>query len=114
MDSLPESVNVHDAGDRIILAGPEEALMNEIAQTLEKEGARDVKRPVSIGGKWIMSFRNPASSTCMVEKLGYRTLLSASSRDVVVTTAQQMVMRGSTLVDGPLQRDGLWRIVLEG
>ena len=77
MASILDKVDVHDAGDKIILSSKDEATLKYVVEEMRKEGVRGLQVPVKVGSKWVASFENPALSQCTVENSGSRS----SSRD---------------------------------
>ncbi|TMH90269.1 MAG: hypothetical protein E6H42_14365, partial [Betaproteobacteria bacterium] len=71
MASILDKVDVHDAGDKIILSSDDEATLRYVVEEMRREGARDIQTPVKVGGRWLASFEHPALSQCTVEKLGF-------------------------------------------
>jgi hypothetical protein len=59
MNPSLESVQIHDAGEVIVLAGTEEAAVNSVIEALEREGAGGIQRPVKVGSRWFASFSTP-------------------------------------------------------
>jgi|SRR5438309_1218760 len=80
MASILDKVDVHDAGDKIILSSGDEATLRYVVQEMRKEGAQDIQAPVKVGGKWIASFEHPSLSQCTVEKIGFQIIIEGPPR----------------------------------
>jgi hypothetical protein len=59
MDTLLDRVQVHDAGEWIVLMGAEESTILSVLERVREEGALDIQWPVKIGRRWVASFLNP-------------------------------------------------------
>jgi hypothetical protein len=60
MPSLLDKVQVHDAGERIVVSSAEEATLREVMDALRLEGAEKIEKPVKIGSTWMASFFKPS------------------------------------------------------
>jgi len=113
MSSPLDNVDVHDAGEQIILSCEDEAALKQAMEALEKEGAQRVQDPVRVGKKWIASFENPAIQQCVVERFGFRIVVSGESEQAVVIRSFWFRERGALIEKGPLLEDGRWKIYLD-
>ena len=68
--SLPENVDVHDAGDKLVLSSQDEAALKRVVEEMRKESARGIQAPAKVGSKWVASLEHPAMAQCTVEKIG--------------------------------------------
>ena len=76
--SLPENVDVHDAGDKLVLSSQDEAALRQVVEEMRKEGARGLQAPAKVGSKWVASLEHPAMAQCTVEKSGWDRVLKAA------------------------------------
>ena len=65
-DSILDNVDVHDAGDKIILSSEEEATPKYVLEELQKDGAQGIQAPMKVGKKGIASFEHPVLAQCTV------------------------------------------------
>src|SRR5436309_12310600 len=84
MASILDRVDVHDAGDKIILSSDDEATLKYVVEEMRKEGAQDIQVPVKVGGKWIASFEHPGLSQCTVEKIGFQIIIEGPTEASVL------------------------------
>ena len=111
--SILDKVDVHDAGDKIILSCEEEATLRTVCEEMKKEGARGIQAPVRVGHKWIASFEHPGLAQCTVERVGFEIIVSGPSEGAVVARSHELRERGALVVRGPEQEDGVWKLYLE-
>src|SRR6266704_2363382 len=100
MASILDKVDVHDAGDKIILSSEDEATLKYVVEQMRQEGAQDIQAPVKVGGKWIASFEHPGLSQCTVEKIGFEIIIEGPTE-------------ASVLARGPEQENGAWKLYLD-
>ena len=62
MASLLDKVQVHDAGDRIVVSSTEESALREVMEALRAEGAQSIVNPVKVGSTWVATFVNPRTT----------------------------------------------------
>jgi len=111
--SILDNVDVHDAGDRLILSSPEEATLRYVIEEMRKEGAQAIQPPVKVGSKWVASFENPALSQCTVERLGFQIIIEGPTEGSVLARSEEFRERGALIVRGPENEDGVWKLYLE-
>jgi hypothetical protein len=111
--SILDKVDVHDAGDKIILSSDEEATLRYVVEEMKKEGASGAHGPTRVGQKWIASFEHPGIAQCTVEKIGYEIVVSGPTEGSVSARSHEFRERGALIVRGPEQEDGVWKIYLE-
>ena len=111
--SVLDKVDVHDAGDRIVLSSPEEATLRYVLEEMKKEGAHGIQPPVKVGRKWVASFEHPGLKQCTVEKIGYEIVVAGPTEGSVSARSYEFRERGALIVRGPEQEDGVWKIYLE-
>jgi len=113
MASLLDKVDVHDAGDKLILSSHDEAILKYVIEEMRKEGAQGVQMPVKVGGKWVASFEHPALSQCTVERLGFEIIIAGPSEESVFARSGEFRERGALITRGPEQEEGVWKLYLD-
>src|SRR6266850_2059607 len=113
MASILDKVDVHDAGDRLILSSQDEATLKYVMEEMRKEGAQAIQPPVKVGSKWVASFENPALSQCTVERLGFQIIIEGPTEDSVLARSDEFRERGALITRGPETEDGVWKLYLE-
>ena len=113
MASILDKVDVHDAGDRLILSSPEEATLRYVIEEMRKEGAQAIQPPVKVGSKWVASFENPALSQCTVERLGFQIIIEGPTEGSVLARSEEFKERGALITRGPENEDGVWKLYLD-
>ena len=83
--SLLDNVDVHDAGDKLILSSDEEATLRYVIEEIRKEGAQGIQAPVKVGSKWVASFEHPALLQCTVEKIGFQIIIAGPTEESVLS-----------------------------
>ena len=112
-NSLLDNVDVHDAGDKIILSSPDEATLRYVLEEMKKEGAQGVQQPMKVGKKWIASFEHPGLGQCTVEKIGFQIIITGQSEGAVVARSGEFREKGALVTRGPEQEDGEWKLYLD-
>jgi len=107
MASLLDKVDVHDAGDKLILSSHDEAILKYVIEEMRKEGAQGVQMPVKVGGKWVASFEHPALSQCTVERLGFEIIIADPLKKV---SSPDPANSRSGSPDRPRAREGRRRL----
>ena len=113
MASILDKVDVHDAGDRLILSSPEEATLRYVIEEMRKEGAQAIQPPVKVGSKWVASFEHPALSQCTVERLGFQIIIEGPTEGSVLARSEEFREKGALITRGPENEDGVWKLYLE-
>ena len=113
MASLLDKVDVHDAGDKLILSSQDEAILKYVIEEMRKEGAQGVQMPVKVGGKWVASFEHPALSQCTVERLGFEIIIAGPSEESVFARSGEFRERGALITRGPEKEEGVWKLYLD-
>lgn len=111
--SILDKVDVHDAGDKLILSCEEEATLRTVCEEMKKEGVRSMQAPVRVGQKWIASFEHPGLAQCTVERVGFEIIISGPSEGSVLARSHEFRERGALIVRGPEQEDAGWKLYLE-
>jgi hypothetical protein len=112
-DSLLDNVDVHDAGDKIVLSSPDEMTLNAVLEQMKKEGAQGIQQPMKVGRKWIASFEHPGLGQCTVEKIGFQIVITGQSEGAVVARSGEFREKGALVTRGPEQEDGEWKLYLD-
>ena len=113
MASILDKVDVHDAGDKVILSSDDEATLKYVVEEMRKEGAQDIQAPVKVGGKWIASFEHPGMSQCTVERIGFEIIIAGPTEGSVLAKSGEFRERGALISRGPEQENGTWKLYLE-
>src|SRR5437870_1206134 len=111
--SILDKVDVHDAGDKIILSSADEATLKYVVEEMRKEGAQGIQTPVKVGSKWVASFENPALSQCTVEKIGFQIIIEGPTEESVLARSEEFRERGALVARGPEQENGTWKLYLD-
>jgi hypothetical protein len=111
--SILDKVDVHDAGDRIILSSEDEAALKHVVEEMKKEGARAAQPPVKVGHKWIASIEHPDLAQCTVERIGFEIIISGPTEPGVLARSHEFRERGALIVRGPEKEGGEWKLYLE-
>ena len=113
MASILDNIDVHDAGDKIILSSKDEATLKYVVEEMRKEGVQGLQVPVKVGSKWVASFENPALSQCTVEKLGFEIIIAGPTEESVLARSEEFKEKGALITRGPENEDGNWKLYLD-
>jgi hypothetical protein len=113
MASLLDKIDVHDAGDKIILSSKDEVTLKYVVEEMRKEGVQGLQVPVKVGSKWVASFENPALSQCTVEKLGFEIIIAGPTEESVLARSEEFREKGALITRGPENEDGTWKLYLD-
>ncbi|SRR6266513_57172 len=111
--SILDKVDVHDAGDKIILSSQDEATLKYVVEEIRKDGAQGLQAPVKVGSKWVASFEHPALSQCTVEKNGFEIVIAGPSEGSVLARSEEFKERGALITRGPERENGVWKLYLD-
>ena len=111
--SLLENVDVHDAGDKLILSSHDEAALRHVVEEIRKEGAQGIQAPVKVGSKWVAILEHPLLAQCTVEKIGFQIVIAGPTEAGVLARSGEFRDRGALIVRGPEQEDGAWKLYLD-
>jgi len=111
--SILDKVDVHDAGDKIILSSEDEATLKYVIEEMKKEGAREAHGPTKVGHKWIASFEHPGLAQCRVEKIGFQIVIEGPTEGAVLARSHGFRERGALIERGPEREDGVWKLYLD-
>ena len=111
--SILDKVDVHDAGDKIILSSQDEATLKYVVEEIRQEGAQGIQAPVKVGSKWVASFEHPALSQCTVEKNGFEIIIAGPTEESVLARSEEFREKGALITRGPENEDGAWKLYLD-
>jgi len=111
--SLLENVDVHDAGDKLILSSRDEATLRQVVEEIRKEGAQGIQAPVKVGSKWVAILEHPVVAQCTVEKIGFQIVIAGPTEASVLARSGEFRDRGALIVRGPEKEDGAWKLYLD-
>ena len=112
-DSILDNVDVHDAGDKIILSAQDEATLKYVLEELQKDGAQGIQAPMKVGKKWIASFEHPGLSQCTVEKIGFEIVIAGPTEGSVLARSEEYREKGALITRGPENEEGSWKLYLD-
>jgi len=112
-DSILDNVDVHDAGDKIILSTQDEATLKYVLEELQKDGAQGIQAPMKVGKKWIASFEHPGMAQCTVEKIGFEIVIAGPTEGSVLARSDEFREKGALITRGPENEDGTWKVYLD-
>jgi class 3 adenylate cyclase len=105
---------VFDAGTHYMVSGYSEASVNEAVQKLATKGCKLIAPVSQVGRKWLASVDNPRLAVeARVEALGFKRIITGPTRESVEVKLQDLVARGSTVVQAPELADGVWSAICE-
>ena len=111
--SILDNVDVHDAGDKIILSAQDEATLKYVLEELQKDGAQGIQAPMKVGKKWIASFEHPGLAQCTVEKIGFEIVIAGPSEGSVLARSDEFREKGALITRGPENEEGSWKLYLD-
>ena len=111
--SLLDNVDVHDAGEKLILSSQDEATLRYVVEEMRKEGAQGIQAPVKVGSKWVASFEHPGLSQCTVEKNGFEIIIAGPTEERVLARSEEFREKGALITRGPENEGGAWKLYLE-
>jgi class 3 adenylate cyclase len=112
--AVAQHATVSDAGSHFIVSGATRASVEAELARFASEGAKVISAPAQVGAKWMATFENRrAAVRVSVEKLGMKTMVSASTREAVEAKVNELVSFGAR-IDQPLEENGgVWTAVLD-
>jgi len=105
---------VSDAGTRLIISGgTREAVEAELAR-LAATGVKVLAAPALVGAKWMATCENRRAAVRVnVEKLGMKSIITASTREAVELKLKELLGFGARQ-DGEIEEiDGVWTVVCD-
>jgi class 3 adenylate cyclase len=105
---------VFDAGTHYMVSGYSEAGVREAVQKLVAGGGKLIAPLSQMGRKWLASVSNPKLEVeAQVEEIGFKRLVTGPTKEAVELKVQDLVERGSTIVQAAELTDGVWTAVCE-
>ena len=112
MDRTP--AQVFDAGTHYMVSGYSEESVREAVQKLTSGGGKLIAPLSQMGRKWLASVSNPKLEVeATVEELGFKSVVTGPTKEAVQLKVQDLVERGSTVVQPPELNDGVWTALCE-
>jgi class 3 adenylate cyclase len=112
MDRTP--AQVFDAGTHYMVSGYSEESVRDAVQKLSAAGGKLIAPLSQMGRRWLASVSNPRLEIeARVEELGFTRVITGPTKEVVQLKVQDLVERGSTLVQPPELDGGVWTAVCE-
>ena len=112
MDRTP--AQVFDAGTHYMVSGYSEESVRDAAQKLIAGGGKLIAPLSQMGRKWLASVSNPKLEIeARVEEMGFTRIITGPTKEAVQLKVQDLVERGSTLVQEPELAEGVWTAVCE-
>jgi class 3 adenylate cyclase len=112
MDRTP--AQVFDAGTHYIVSGYSEESVRDAVHKLTQGGGKLIAPLSQMGRKWLASVSNPKLDIeAQVEHMGFKRVITGPTQEAVLLKVQDLVERGSTVVQPPELADGVWTAVCE-
>jgi len=104
---------VFDAGTHYLVSGYNRAV-NEAVEKLAAQGGKLISPLSQVGRKWLASVTNPKLAVeAKVEELGFKRVITGPTKESVELKVDDLVERGSKVVQPPELADGVWTAVCE-
>ena len=105
---------VFDAGTHYMVSGYSEDSVREAVQKLTAAGGKLIAPLSQMGRKWLASVSNPRLEIeARVEEMGFTRVITGPTKEAVQLKVEDLLERGSTLVQAPELNDGVWTAVCE-
>jgi class 3 adenylate cyclase len=112
MDRTP--AQVFDAGTHYMVSGYSEESVRDAVQKLTAAGGKLIAPLSQMGRKWLASVSNPRLEIeARVEEMGFKRVITGPTKEAVQLKVEELVERGSTLVQPAELDDGVWTAVCE-
>jgi class 3 adenylate cyclase len=112
VDRTPASV--FDAGTHYLVSGYSKEGVNDAVAKLVAKGAKLISPLSQVGRKWLASVTNPKLAVeASVQELGFKRVITGPTQEAVQLKLDDLIERGSTLVQAPELTDGVWTAVCE-
>jgi class 3 adenylate cyclase len=112
MDRKP--AQVFDAGTHYMVSGYSEESVREAVHKLTAAGGKLIAPLSQMGRKWLASVSNPRLEIeARVEEMGFTRVITGPTKEAVQLKVEDLLERGSTLVQAPELNDGVWTAVCE-
>ena len=103
-----------DAGNHLVVSGFSEPAVRELVRKLEAQDHKLISPVVQVGSKWLASVSNPKLAVeAQVEVVGFKRVITGPTRESVQLKLEDLMERGSILVQEPELADGVWTAVCE-
>jgi len=114
---MDASVQVADAGNYLVLKGPDRAAVEAAVREHNAAGAITVGAVAPLGNNWVATVRNTRSPTARdwveVTSIGLQSVVEGSSEAVVRARLRELTNYGAALVAGPEEVQGKWVAVVD-
>jgi class 3 adenylate cyclase len=105
---------VFDAGTHYMVSGYTRENVTEAVEKLVAKGSKLIAPLSQVGRKWLASVSNPKLAVeATVEEIGFKRVITGPTREAVQLKLQDLVERGSTVLQAPELADGVWTAVCE-
>lgn len=105
---------VFDAGTHYMVSGYSRETVTEAVEKLAAKGGKLISPIGQLGRKWLASVSNPKLAVeATVEEMGFKRIITGPTKESVELKLQDLVERGSTLLQPPELADGVWTAVCE-
>jgi hypothetical protein len=105
---------VFDVGTHYMVSGYSRDGVNEAVEKLAAKGGKLISPLSQVGRKWLASVTNPRLDVeAKVEEMGFKRVITGPTREAVQLKLEDLMERGSTLVQEPELADGVWTAVCE-
>jgi hypothetical protein len=105
---------VFDVGTHYLVSGYSRDGVNEAVEKLAAKGGKLISPLSQVGRKWLASVTNPLLAVeAMVEEAGFKRIITGPTREAVQLKLEDLMDRGSTLLQAPELADGVWTAVCE-
>lgn len=112
---VQDAASMFDAGPHLIVSGYERAAVQRALDGLAARGARVISPIVRVGDKWMASCEHPEAhqNECKVEKLGYTSIVTGPTREVVAEKVEELVGLGARQTGEIEMAGGEWTAVCD-
>jgi len=105
---------VFDVGTHHIVSGYSRDGVNEAVEKLAAKGGKLISPLSQVGRKWLASVTNPLLAVeATVEEVGFKRVITGPTREAVQLKLEDLMERGSTLLQAPELAEGVWTAVCE-
>ncbi|HEY8250087.1 MAG TPA: hypothetical protein VIG70_05730 [Burkholderiales bacterium] len=105
---------VFDVGTHYLVSGYSKEGVSDAVEKLTAQGAKLISPLSQVGRKWLASVTNPKLDVeATVEELGFKRVITGPTRESVEVKLDDLIERGSKLVQPPELTDGVWTAVCE-
>ena len=105
---------VFDVGTHYLVSGYSKEGVSDAVEKLTAQGAKLISPLSQVGRKWLASVTNPKLDVeATVEELGFKRVITGPTKESVELKVDDLVERGSKVVQPPELADGVWTAVCE-